>query len=560
MRAKGVIIAAALGAVVAGQAAAADSSDDSTEVRGIEVQARRPTEVRGIVVEGRLPHEVRGIVVNPGRVCLEARKPPDPDVPPPKLVSSFPAKGAVVKPGIIVFRLTFDLPMACPGFLDADFPILDPCPAPLMDPVISKDRRTFMTICVVGPHLKYGLWLNRSEEDGVWPSRNPAQRWTSLAGHLLAPHEINFSTSKDAPVGTVEAAIDEDPFLRTIVGPAPDLAASPAPPVDVAPVTVTAPVKASDLARSRSFIEAYAEPTAKLDRYARWSDPPCVIVAGLAAEQAAAIKARVEDVARSAGLRPGGDGCRPNVEVEFTPQPQALVDQIVQKTPQVLGFKPASDAKALKTVSRPIQAWYMTASRGGTNALARGVALDVVPRLDLGAPNPGTTTSARLPSPNAASWAETNSAEQRDGRAQPTPNAVLSTPETLDGPGRGSAAGCAPQGSTCESVFRNVLVVIDTDRVKDQSVRSLTDYVALLALSQPRSLDGCMALASIVDVLAPAPCPGRDPPERLTSADQAYLAALYASDPRANAAVQQSEMSTHMAAALVKGPEVAAAR
>ncbi len=106
-------------------------------------------------------------------------------------------------------------------------------------------------------------------------------------------------------------------------------------------------------------------------------------------------------------------------------------------------------------------------------------------------------------------------------------------------------------------MFRNVLVVVDTDRVKDQSVRALTDYVALLALSQPRSLDGCMALPSIVDTLAPAPCPGRDPPEQLTAADQAYLAALYASDPKATRAIQQAEMNTRMADVLAKGVAIA---
>jgi hypothetical protein len=89
-------------------------------------------------------------------------------------------------------------------------------------------------------------------------------------------------------------------------------------------------------------------------------------------------------------------------------------------------------------------------------------------------------------------------------------------------------------------------------------VTSLTDYVAMLALSQPRSLDGCMTLASIIDLLAPATCPGRDPPEGLTPADTAYLTALYASDPLANKAMQQSVMSARMAGELAKPDPVAA--
>ena len=343
----------------------------------------------------------------------------------------------------------------------------------------------------------------------------------------------------------------------------PDAVPTSQPSTTVAPVTVTPLAKDSDLARSRSFIDAYAAPTAKLDRYARWTDPPCMIVSGLAATQAASIKARVEEVAKAAGLRVGAPGCRANVEIEFTAQPQVLVDQIVAKTPQILGYQPGSEIKALKTVTRPIQAWYMTASRGGVNALDLGNTMNSATglasamgsgrsTLDLGAPNPGTATTARPLSPNAAGWAATSSIEARDGRAQAAPTALLSTPETLDGPGRESAAGCAPQAPTCQSVFRNVLVVVDVGRVQDHGVTSLTDYVAMLALSQPRSLDGCMGLASIVDLLAPAPCPDRDPPESLTPADSAYLAALYASDPRANRTMQKAAMSRQMADTLVK--------
>jgi hypothetical protein len=361
--------------------------------------------------------------------------------------------------------------------------------------------------------------------------------------------------------------------------PAPDVAtqaptaAPPQPSTTVAPVTITPLVKESDLARARNFIDSYAAPTARLDRYARWNDPPCALVVGLAPAQAAAIKARVEEVARSAGLKVGGAGCRTNVEIEFTAQPQALVDQIVAKTPQVLGFQPSLDPKALKTVTRPIQAWYMTASRGGANALAPWNAQDVIPRLDLGAPNPGTTTSANHLSPNAAQWAATNHIEEANGARQLTPPPILSTPETLDGPYGGSAAGCDPRAlagqglvlrgldsepPACQSVFRNVLVVVDIGRVQDHSVQSLTDYVAMLALSQPRSLDGCMALASIIDLLAPAPCPGRDAPDGLTPADTAYLGALYASDPQANITMQQSAMSERMARAMAKAAEAKA--
>jgi hypothetical protein len=208
-----VIFAAAMAAFT-GQAFAAGTSESTT--------------VQGLVIQGRLSTEVRALTVTPAQVCLPPRKPPDPDVPPPKLVSSFPADGAVVKPGLVVFRLTFDLPMACMGVLE---PVLslgllidNPCPAPLIDPVISKDRRTFMTVCLVQPSGRYGVWLDF----------NSTKRWTSLAGHKLAPRQILFSTSGGAKVRTLRDAIAEDPFLRTIVGQAAVAVASPPTADDVA--------------------------------------------------------------------------------------------------------------------------------------------------------------------------------------------------------------------------------------------------------------------------------------------------------------------------------------
>ncbi|HEX4098862.1 MAG TPA: hypothetical protein VHX64_19190 [Caulobacteraceae bacterium] len=195
-------------AAFTGQALAAGTSDSTT--------------VQGLVIQGRLSTEVRGLTVMPTHLCLLPRKPPDPDVPPPKLVSSFPADGAVVKPGLVVFRLTFDLPMACMGVLEPVLLVDNPCPAPLIDPVISKDRRTFMTVCLVQPSDRYGVWLDF----------NSTKRWTSLAGHRLSPRQILFSTSSGAKVRTLRDAIAEDPFLGTMVGQAPAAAAASPPMAD----------------------------------------------------------------------------------------------------------------------------------------------------------------------------------------------------------------------------------------------------------------------------------------------------------------------------------------
>jgi hypothetical protein len=186
-----------------------------------------------LVIEGRLAPELQGLDVRPASECLAAQEPADPAAPPPKLVSSFPADGGKARPGIVVVRLTFDQPMACPGVNDGDLPI---CPTPLIDPVISADRRTFLTICVARSEGRYSIRLNSErgrrslsadEHMTVSASQRPRGRWTSLAGRQAVSQEITFTTTNDETVQTIRDAIAEDPFLRDIVGRKTNAAATP---------------------------------------------------------------------------------------------------------------------------------------------------------------------------------------------------------------------------------------------------------------------------------------------------------------------------------------------
>ena len=63
-------------------------------------------------------------------------------------------------------------------------------------------------------------------------------------------------------------------------------------------------------------------------------------------------------------------------------------------------------------------------------------------------------------------------------------------------------------------------------------MRAVTDYVAMLSMAQPRSLVGCAAQPSVLDLLSKTACTDRDPPQGMTAPDSAYLAGLYASTPK----------------------------
>jgi hypothetical protein len=223
MRTRGLTCAAAMIAALVGQAPARAQSVDPSDVKrlleeeqrhpheisGVEVLAKRRNEISGVEVRARRRNKVSDVEVRESRECLKAQRPPDPDIPAPRLVSTFPAKGSAVRPGFLVLRLTFDLPMACAGLLDNHSVLDNPCPAPLREPVISRDRRTFLTVCRVDKNTHYGLWLNH----------RPELRFTSLAGRTSDADELVFDTSDGPPAATVEEAIAEDGWLKQAVGP-----------------------------------------------------------------------------------------------------------------------------------------------------------------------------------------------------------------------------------------------------------------------------------------------------------------------------------------------------
>ena len=284
-------------------------------------------------------------------------------------------------------------------------------------------------------------------------------------------------------------------------------------PTTVAPLTVqgAAPPKVVEK-QSKSFVQSFAAPTAKLDQLARWHDPICVVVAGLVPEQNAQVKARVEDVARAVGRSVRNPGCPANIQILFADQPQRLLDAIAARREEVLGYYHRHETKTLKTVTRPIQAWYVTATESGGGNGAAG--------LDFSVGSAGSLL-------------------------QQVHRRVVDDPDNAPPPGCGDS-----RFSAClNSEFDNILVVVDNGRVKDRSLGLVSDYVVMLALSQPRSLDGCNVLPSVIDLFAA--CPDRDAPNGLTPADAAYLTALYAADLEAGKGGEQSDIAARMAKILI---------
>ena len=135
--------------------------------------------------------------------------------------------------------------------------------------------------------------------------------------------------------------------------------------VDAAPRTPNSVQAAepADLSKQASdFVKSYAE-VGLFDWVIRLDGPLCVQVLGLPPEQATAVKARIEAVAQALSLKLFSTfqtcGGFKNVRVLFTTDPQHELDNMIVNPGQLVGDD-FSDTRNVKTVTRPIQAWYRT--------------------------------------------------------------------------------------------------------------------------------------------------------------------------------------------------------
>jgi beta-lactamase regulating signal transducer with metallopeptidase domain len=347
----------------------------------------------------------------------------------------------------------------------------------------------------------------------------PPTELAKPALEALAPPQLTVSPPSTA-LADIDRPIAEPPVVQ--IKPAPPEAAEAAPspsgPV-VSPATVETATPAEIRRQAYNFAQLFGATTVRLDQLARWTQPVCVSVQGLAADGAAKVTGRVRELAGDLGIGAQPSGCKPNIQIMFTDKPQALLDKVVAKDEHLLGYYHRSDRDRLKTVTHPIQAWYVTATGGdGGNVIGLTFA-----------------SGATAPGPS--------------GRA-PHGLQIDDEDNTWWGP-----TGCGDKSkfTAClSSEFQSVLVVVDTGKAQDAGLGGpIADYVAMLAMAQPRSLDSCGVLPSVIELFAKG-CPGRAGGNGMTRADAAYLTALYKIDLQSRKAAQQRAIGDRMADLLLK--------
>lgn len=257
-----------------------------------------------------------------------------------------------------------------------------------------------------------------------------------------------------------------------------------------------------DRQRVEKFIESFAAPTALLGKLARWKTGICPVAVGLRPAAIKFILDRMRNVATEVGAPVDTNSkCKANIEIVFTTSPQKLLDNVRKEHSIYLGYASnGRQADKLATVIHPIQAWYTTQSRD----------LMGLPKVDssrtIGLGDSGEFAAAMM-------MGNTTGLRMRDGRS---------------------------------SELYNIIIAIDPNKLADNEIGGIADYISFLSLSQLASLDQCQQLPSIMDMLVPG-CPAV---AEMTSNDIGFLRGLYKMPADGNLHMQKDGIVAEMAKTL----------
>jgi hypothetical protein len=285
--------------------------------------------------------------------------------------------------------------------------------------------------------------------------------------------------------------------------------AQPAAPPPVENVTVNG--RRVPDAEIHAFVTSRAAPTFKLGKVARWEKGICPTVMGLKSDFTDFVKKRLKEIAAKVGAPLDPDAhCQPDIQIVFTTAPQDLLNNIRKNYDALLGYHDNdSQAEEMAKVTHPIQAWYSTVTIDVRGALHfDGGKITGIGCLDY--------PRCRINLPRASAYAVTG-----------------------DRVGDGLRSG-----------FHDVIIVIDPRKLKGYEIGALADYIAFLALTQPRSLDDCQQLPSILNLLASG-CATVDSTSEMTDSDLGYLRGVYHMRDDGTLTVQQNEIAYQVKQALL---------
>lgn len=251
----------------------------------------------------------------------------------------------------------------------------------------------------------------------------------------------------------------------------------------------------------KSFVSNVTGPLTSYDPVPLWRTPVCPVLAGLPQSEGEPVFAHLERTMRALGMPLGEIGCRPNLQIIVSSQPEESIAAMAKTQPEALGD--TGHLQSFISKARPVRVWYNTALAAHTTAALVSPAT--------GAPGTGPPGTGLGTSGGSA--------------------AITSMDPT------------APRFySSAYHPLVGVIAFVDLKRIEGFDWNQIADYVAMAALTRV-NLDSNFGDAPTILRLFSAT--GTDRPTGLSDWDKALLTELYRTDPQSRS--QRLEVSMHMA-------------
>ncbi len=245
----------------------------------------------------------------------------------------------------------------------------------------------------------------------------------------------------------------------------------------------------------RGEAEAYVQhvlPGSRDDAVARWRDPICPLVAGLPADQAEILLERLSSDALAVGAPLGASDCHANLFVVAAAEPKSAMRAWARREPVLFGAERQADLDRVIAKDRPVRVWLKVASAAADGHFATDQSQALF----------GTQGQSSRPVMN---W--TNPTHLAANTAR-----YISGAAVVLGPG-----------------------------VQKVRIDQLADYIALTTFAQVNQDADVGPEASVLKLFGP----GAASPAGLSTADAAYLRALYHVAP--NGISQRTNIAARMA-------------
>ncbi len=197
--------------------------------------------------------------------------------------------------------------------------------------------------------------------------------------------------------------------------------------------------------RAAEYVEAVGIAPAERPA-ARWVDPVCPGVRGIAPVYSKIVEQRLREIAASVPIKLAKPGCRPNLIVAFSLDSAAFISKIAEQRP-LRAVEQTNGDRIPHDAGKPVRWWYRTELRAADGAPSTGL----LPPIWV-----GNGANADAPIPTNGSMSITSS--YRSGMI----------------------------GTGAMRAIRQAVVVIDLKRAEGVSLKSVSDYAALVGFAELR--------------------------------------------------------------------------